>query len=143
MRGLGLRLVFQDRERVTIVGRTLFGERVTRDFWTCGAGAYVVLKSLTFDGRGENNDAYDLFYVVRNYGSGVSDVADRLGPLLGDSDAQRTLEILQRDFSDIESIGPLIVAEFISGAPDDEIQADFVGFIGQLVQRAQAPKWPN
>jgi hypothetical protein len=35
------------------------------------ADAYVVLKALAFDSRGENKDAYDLFYVVRNYGVGL------------------------------------------------------------------------
>jgi len=136
----GLRLAFQDRERVTIAGRTLFGEKATRDFWICGAGAYVVLKSLAFDGRGENKDAYDLYYVVRNYGSGVNEVADRLRPLVVDIEAQRAIAILQRDFSDIESVGPLRVAEFVSGAPDDEIQSDVVGFIGQLLQHVKAQK---
>jgi hypothetical protein len=136
----GLPLAFQDRERVTIAGKTLFGEKATRDFWVCGAGAYVVLKSLAFDGRGENKDAYDLYYVVRNYGSGVSQVADRLRPLVGDAEAQRAISILQRDFSDIESVGPLRVAEFVSGAPDDDIQSDVVGFIGQLLERIKAGK---
>ena len=136
----GLRLAFQDRERVTIVGRTLFGEKATRDFWICGAGAYVVLKSLAFDGRGENKDAYDLYYVVRNFGSGVNEVADRLRPLVADAEAQRAIAILRRDFSDIESVGPLRVAEFVSGAPDDEIQSDVVGFIGQLLQHVKAQK---
>jgi hypothetical protein len=136
----GLPLAFQDRERVTIAGKTLFGEKATRDFWVCGAGAYVVLKSLAFDGRGENKDAYDLYYVVRNYGSGVNQVADRLRPLVADAEAQRAISILQRDFSDIESVGPLRVAEFVSGAPDDDIQSDVVGFIGQLLERIKVGK---
>jgi len=53
----------------------------------CGAGAYVVLKALAFDSHGENKDAYDLFYVIRNYGSGVSDVVAKLAPLLDDAEA--------------------------------------------------------
>lgn len=76
----GLCCAFRDRQPVTIEGRTLFGEKARRDVWVCGAGAYVVLKALAFDGRGENKDAYDLFYIVRNYGAGVEDGLARLPP---------------------------------------------------------------
>ncbi len=55
----GLRCAFQDRQRVTLEGRTLFNEKATREIWVCGAGAYVVLKALAFDSRGENKDAYE------------------------------------------------------------------------------------
>jgi hypothetical protein len=71
----GLRCAFRDRKRVALQGTTLFGEKATREVWVCDAGAYVVLKALAFDSRGENKDAYDLFYIVRNYGGGVDDVA--------------------------------------------------------------------
>ncbi|MCA9560235.1 MAG: hypothetical protein KC583_16920 [Myxococcales bacterium] len=76
----GLHLAFQDRVRVTLSGPTIVGEEATRDVWVCGAGAFVVLKALAFDLRGENKDAYDVFYVVRNFGAGVEDVAASLTP---------------------------------------------------------------
>ncbi len=60
----GLHLAFQDRTKVTLSGQTIKGERATREIWICGPGAYVVLKALAFDLRGENKDTYDLFYVV-------------------------------------------------------------------------------
>lgn len=133
----GLRCAFRDRVRVTLEGRTLFGEKATRDAWVCGPGAYIVLKALAFEGRGENKDAYDLFYVLRNYRSGIDDVFVRLEPLLDDEDANKALVILGRDFTDPESIGPRRVAEFITGGPDDDIQADVVGFVGQLLARTR------
>lgn len=131
----GLRCAFRDRQRVTLEGRTFFGEKATRAVWVCGAGAYVVLKTLAFDSRGENKDAYDLFYIIRNYGSGVGDVFARLEPLLDDPEAQKALDILRRDFRDPESVGPRRVAEFIAGRPDDDIQADVVGFVAQLLSK--------
>jgi hypothetical protein len=87
----GLRCAFRDRTSVTLIGTTIFGEKATRDIWVCDAGAYVVLKALAFDSRGANKDAYDLYYVVRNYGAGPTDVASKLRPLLDDTDAQRAL----------------------------------------------------
>lgn len=135
----GLNLAFQDRHRVRLDGMTILGERATREVWVCGPGAFVALKALAFDGRGENKDAYDLFYLVRNYGKGVEDLAVHLRPLLQDREAQRALAILRRDFLDIDSVGPRRVADFLRGGPDDEIQADVVGFVSLLLDRcAQA-----
>ncbi len=131
----GLKLAFQDRQRVTIDGRTIFGEKAMRDFWICGAGAFVVLKAFAFDGRGENKDAYDLYYVIRNYGTGVDDVVAKLQPLLADAETQKALGILRRDFLDPEGVGPRRVAEFLVGGADDEIQADVVGFVTRLLDK--------
>ena len=50
----GLDLAFRDRCQVSVVGKTIFGENAKRDIRTCGHGAYVVLKSLAFRSRGEN-----------------------------------------------------------------------------------------
>jgi hypothetical protein len=129
----GLRCAFRDRMQVTLKGKTLFGEKATREVWVCDAGAYVVLKALAFDSRGENKDAYDLFYVARNYGAGPNDVATKLKPLLDDADAQRALTILKRDFSEPDAVGPMRVAAFVTGGKDEQLQADVVGFIGQLL----------
>jgi hypothetical protein len=93
----------------------------------------VVLKALAFHIRGENKDAYDLFYLLRNYGRGVSDVAAHLRPLLADASALKALEHLQADFNNSEAIGPRRVAEFLYGRPDADIQADAVGFVRQLL----------
>jgi hypothetical protein len=123
-----LRLAFQDRRRVRIEGRTIFGDKAAREVWVCGPGAFVVLKALAFQGRGENKDAYDLYYLVRNFGSGIEDVAVCLRPLLGDEEARRALRVIRDDFLAHDGIGPRRVADFLQGAPDDEIQADVVGF---------------
>lgn len=121
-------------------GRTIFGEKAKRGVWVCDAGAFVVLKALAFDGRGENKDAYDLFYVIRNYGRSIGDVVDKLLPLLDDDEATNALDVLRRDFTDPEAVGPRRVAEFVTGAPDDEVQADVVGFVSQLLRSLDGPR---
>lgn len=135
----GLRCAFRDRTQVTLAGMTLFGEKARREVWVSDAGAYIVLKALAFDSRGENKDAYDLFYVLRNYGSGVDDVAAKLRPLLDDSEVQRALAILKRDFSTLDAVGPMRVAAFMTGGQDDELQADVVAFVAQLLAKLGAP----
>ncbi len=105
----------------------------------CDAGAYVVLKALAFDSRGENKDAYDLFYVLKNDGIGPAEVAAKLQPLFDDLDAQRALGILKRDFTEVGGVGPMRVAAFITGGPDDQLQADVVGFVNQLLSLLNLP----
>ena len=130
----GLRCAFRDHQTVTLKGTTLFGEKATRDIWVSGAGAYVVLKALAFDSRGENKDAYDLYYVVRNFGTGPADVAAKLRPLLDDPESQRALAVLRRDFSEVDAVGPMRVAAFVLGTRDDTLQAEVVNFVAQLLK---------
>jgi hypothetical protein len=130
----GLHLAFRDREQVNLKGETIAGEKAERAVWVCGPGAFVVLKSLGFRFRGENKDAHDLFYVIRNYGNGVADVATRLKPLLNDDAARRAIEYLQQDFVDRDATGPRRAAEFEFGRSDDAMQADVVGFVRQLLE---------
>ena len=129
----GLNLAFKDRQKVTLRGRTILDEEAERDVWVCGPGAFVVLKALAFHLRGENKDAYDLYYVVRNYGGGVADVTARLKPLLSDQSAKAALEYLRSDFNNRESTGPRRVAQFLYGRDDAGTQADVVGFLRQLI----------
>jgi hypothetical protein len=109
------------------------GETAEREIRVCGAGAFVALKALAFHLRGENKDAYDLFYLLRNYGRGVSDVAAELRPLLADTSAVKAMEYLRGDFANSDAIGPSRAAEFLYGRPDAAIQADAAGFVRQLL----------
>lgn len=131
----GLHLAFLDRKRVEIDGHTIKGERANRSVWVCGPGAYVVLKALAHANRGANKDAYDLFYLLQNFSGGLPEIAARMQPLLFDVETQRALDILRRDFSQHDGLGPRRVAEFMTRGPDDEIQADVVGYVHELLRR--------
>lgn len=135
----GLHLAFRDSVTVPGSGMTIAGERATRRINVCGAGAFVVLKALAFRERGENKDAYDLYYILRHYGSRVDDVADRLRPLLADADTRSAIGILREDFIEHDGVGPRRAAAFLNaGQPDDDTQADVVGFAQRLLDRLEA-----
>ena len=135
----GLHLAFRDSVSVELSGTTIMGEKATRPVRVCGPGAFVVLKSLAFRNRGEQKDAYDLYYVLRHYGSGVDDVAASLHPVADDPDVRSAMAILRDDFLDPDGIGPRRAAGFLNGGqPDDDIQADVVGFTAQLLRRLDA-----
>jgi len=78
----GLHLAFTDRQRLFLRGTTILGEKASREIWVCGPGAFVILKALAFGTRGENKDAYDLYYVIRNYGQGVDEIFKSLPKVL-------------------------------------------------------------
>jgi hypothetical protein len=136
----GLHLAFRDRQRVRLDGRTILGEVASREIWVSGPGAYVVLKALAFKNRGENKDAYDLFYVLLHFGAGIDDIVARLVPLLDKAEAQEAMTVLERDFSDLDGVGPRRVAEFLRGGRDYELQADVRGLVLDLVGRCKAAK---
>lgn len=132
----GLHLAFQDRRKVMLSGRTIMGEEASREIWICGPAAYVILKAIAFDRRGENKDAYDLFYVIRNYGA-AGQIAQDLRSLLSDGATIEALSIIRRDFSSHGAVGPRRVAEFITGGPDDSLQADVTGFLDVFLRACE------
>lgn len=129
----GLELAFKDKIKITLDGNTIFGEKAKRDVYFFGPGAFVVLKALAFRKRGENKDAYDLYYHIRNFGSGVGDIAAALKPLLNEKETKEAIKILKEDFTDNDSVGAVRVARFITGSTDETIQADVSGFVRNLL----------
>jgi hypothetical protein len=130
----GLELAFADRRLVTLDGETLRHEQATREVWVCEAGAFTVLKALAFQSRGENKDAYDLVYLLQNYGSGIDEVFQRLQPLLTSPFAQQALTVLEKDFSGIDQVGTMRVAEFLGDAQDETVRADAAGAVRSLLR---------
>ncbi len=129
----GLELAFADKRLITLDGETLRYEQATREIWMCEAGAFTVLKALAFRGRGENKDAYDSIYVLQNYGQGIGDVFQRLEPLLRSSFAQRALEILESDFSEMDRVGTMRAADFLGDPLDETVRADAAGAVRSLL----------
>lgn len=94
----------------------------------------IIDQALAFSLRGENKDAYDLFYVVRNFGSEPKEVANLLRPILEDPSTVEALSVLRRDFTAHDGIGPRRVAEFHTGGRNDALQADVVGYVASLLR---------
>jgi hypothetical protein len=133
----GLRLAFRDKQKVSLKGVTLLGEKANRDIWVCGPGAFVVLKALAFDQRGENKDAYDLYFVIRNYGRSIDDVCRCISPLLEEVETKKALAILNRDFLEPDGIGPSRVVQFLYRGPNADLQADVAGYVKELLSKCE------
>ncbi len=130
----GLHLAFQDSEEVRLEGEVLTGGQAVRTARVCGPGAFIVLKALAFRGRGENKDAYDLWYVLQHR----ADTISRMKSLAGDPQTQRAISILQEDFATARSVGPARVAQFLYQQPDENLQADVAGLVRSLLTAVRA-----
>ena len=45
----------------------------------------------------------------------------------------KAVEVLEQDFLDHDAVGPRCVAGFLTGGPDNAVQADVVSFVGELL----------
>jgi hypothetical protein len=129
----GRRLAFLDSVTVSLAGRSIRGEQARRDVRVSGAGAFVAMKALALRGRGENKDAYDLVYVLRNFGTGPVDTTARLRPLMSELEAHEALRVLIEEFETVGHVGPRRAAAFLHDGPDEEAQAGAWGAVRDLL----------
>jgi predicted nucleotidyltransferase len=90
-------------------------------------------KALAFHSRGENKDAYDLAYVLQSYEGRADAVGKRLAQVRASEEAAQALEELERDFTSVDSVGPVRVSEFLYGARNDVAEAEARGSVRDLI----------
>ena len=129
-----LPLAFRDSVFVCVDDTTTKGERAQRNIRVCGPAAFVVLKAHALRLRGENKDAYDLVYVLQNFGDHVGEVAARFRNIAGEAEAQAALAFLAEDFASPEHVGPKRRARFLTGRDDPVLQADAYGLVAAFLQ---------
>lgn len=132
-----LDLAFLDAETIALSGHTLDGERATRKVRICGPAAFVAMKAHAFRNRGEPKDAYDLFYVLRNFGSGIEAVARRWAVLAEHDAARAALEFLREDFTEADQIGPSRIGRFLA-TPSASLRTDVATFVRELLRLVKA-----
>lgn len=132
----GLHLAFEDYEKIELEERIPGKGKAKRKIKVAGPAAFLVLKSLAFDLRGTNKDAYDLYYVLRNYAGGTGEIAQRFNNFTKSEIVANSLDILKRDFRNEDMIGPQCVANFVaSNEQNTKIKADVVAFINDLLKK--------
>lgn len=135
-----LSAAFRDQVSVVLDDVTLESERTRRAVNVCGPAAFVVLKAHALDGRGENKDAYDLVYVLTNFGDGTTDeVAARFASILHLDVTREALALLARDFDSPQGLGPTRSAAFRSSPPSEVAKVDAFGYVQALLSRLRSP----
>ncbi len=132
----GLELAFQNRIMVPITGTTIWGEETTREIYVCNPGIFIILKVRANQRRRKPKDAYDLYYLVRNFGQGPKDVTKYLQPLLATDIGKEAFGHLKEEFLKENGTGPVRVAEFLGhiGEEASATKADVVGYVSELVR---------
>ena len=87
------------------------------------------MKALAFRLRGENKDAYDLWYVLRYFGAGLEEVVEQAGLIRHEPEFTEALRYLEEDFAGLASLGPMRLAEFLGRSVDDGLRADASGLV--------------
>lgn len=128
----GLELAFFDRTWIELSDTLPTGAFIARHIPVCGPGAFTVLKALAFGNRTNDKDAYDLHYLWNALG--VEDVAERLALLRPNASLEEALNVIRRDFCDLDGPGPVGVAHFLNRINDDELQADVAGEARRLCE---------
>jgi len=131
----GIKLAFRDRQLIHLSGRTLDDAIADRDIYVCGPGAFLVLKALAFQSRAKGKDAYDIYYVARNYGSTVEEISGHIKPLLNEEIAHRGINFLKQNFETLDHNGPIKIAQFLGRGGEEELRADISGAIMGIVRQ--------
>lgn len=134
-----LDLAFQDVIGVVIDDTTPNHERASRSVSVAGPAAFVVLKAHALKLRGENKDAYDLVYVLRNFGKEpVIEVSRRFATIASASEAAEALTVLDSEFASVEHIGPRRYAEFLGDAGDAGRRAEAFAVVREFLRQVRS-----
>ncbi|MBX3730200.1 MAG: nucleotidyl transferase AbiEii/AbiGii toxin family protein [Candidatus Sumerlaeia bacterium] len=123
----GLDLAFRGQRKILVTDQMPNGTTLTRGVNVAAPGAFVVLKAIAFHQRGENKDAYDLFYILREVDRVELQADFRMFPP-GHPAATRALQLLHQDFIASDA-GRAQVAEFIEGRRNDAIESDVLAHV--------------
>lgn len=118
----GAQLVARDFTEVVIEAERLDGGGLSRvTVRVAGILSYTVLKTLVFQDRHENKDAYDLVYCLLNYGEGPDDAgrAASASEIVSDPQTVAALELLAERFASSEHDGPRAYSAFLEDGDDE------------------------
>jgi hypothetical protein len=138
IRMIGIDLALSGREFIAIDGLDLRGYRVNRDVPLCEDGPFVVLKALALAGRDKAKDAYDLHFTLRHTPGGPTEIGRYLSHNRSHVAVAKAIDTLARDFETIEHRGPQLVCRFLGRAGDDDVAADVLAHVRELLQATRS-----
>lgn len=103
--------------------------------------ALLVMKGFALCGRDKMKDAYDIYYSVRNYPGGPSQLGGDCRVLLDDEVAREGFGLLASKFRNRDDFGPQTVRRFLDDAPTEftdldpeQVQTDAFGQIDAFLK---------
>ena len=119
----GLDLAFEHSETLEITGRMRNGASNTVKARVVRPEAFVLIKAFAMDERLKAKDAYDVYFVVSQYPDGPHELGNRISAMLPNGLVEEAVRILQNKFAQLNSIGPIHVAEVMEQQGNDVAQS--------------------
>lgn len=142
----GAQLVTRDYVVRTIEAERFDGGGMSRvDVRVADILSYTVLKTLAFQSRHENKDAYDLIYCVLNFGDGPDDAGRKASSsaILEDDQVREALQLLDERFESVDHDGPRAYAAFLDTGDADEtarLQQEAVAVVREFLRALHSGK---
>jgi len=73
---------------------------------------FLSMKGMAIENRYKEKDAYDIYFVIKNYPGGIEKLAAEFIPIIDNKLVSEGLVKIKKKFKSLESPGPVWVAEF-------------------------------
>jgi predicted nucleotidyltransferase len=100
-------------EKVAVVAAMPNGGTNKVEIAVCSIPALLPMKGYAIRGRYKQKDAYDIYYCVRNYRGGITDLAEACRPLLEHPSGAEGFGLVSEKFDTLEGYGPTCVRKFV------------------------------
>lgn len=105
--------------KVKISGRRPDGAEDNATFNLVAVAPFLMMKAAAL-GRGKPKDAYDIYFVIKNYSGGIKRLAKEFAPFRDRNLVKDGLQKLADKFASVDHAGPVDVADFLEQDADSE-----------------------
>lgn len=110
----GADLALRFTEMVALRGSMPKGGTNKVELAVCSIPALLAMKGHALHGRYKQKDAYDIYYCVRNYKTGIAALAEDCRPLLEHSSGSNGYSFINEKFDSPDGYGPTCVRNFVA-----------------------------
>lgn len=112
----GADLAMQFFRMVAVRGNMPEGGTNRVEIAVCSIPALLAMKGHALNGRYKQKDAYDIYYCIRNYPTGINALAEDCRPILGHASGAKGYGFINEKFDAVESYGPTCVKRFVEAS---------------------------
>jgi len=105
--------------KVKIAGKRPDGADDSATVNLVAVAPFLMMKAAAL-GRGKPKDAYDIFFVIKNYPGGIKQLAEEFAPFRERTLVKEGLQKLADKFASVKHAGPVDVADFLEQDADSE-----------------------
>ena len=117
----GCDLVFQDNLTVSIKNPMPDGSLNQISIKLANAIPFLVMKGMALWDRYNEKDAYDIYFIIKNYPGGLEELAKTFKYVKSNKLVQEGLGKILAKFDSIDAVGPIWLVKFLDIEDDEEI----------------------